>query len=409
MIGERTNEGWELRLRVQGPGRLVGATFLAFWLCGWAVGEAFVLWFLAKGAIALLTGSPPDPGRAPLDAGPALMVGLFLLMWLSLWTIGGIAAAGELLRLLWGEDRILVASGRVTVRWLRGPVRTERTLERHEIRRVFLSGRDDRITLDTERGRVDLSRLGTRTERAEAVTALGAELAIVEAPASVGLPHEWEEIVTPEGQRALVANRATRRRQAQVAGGIALALATLAFVLGRQAFERWDLWIPTGILLAFALGAAAGARWLAIGQWEWYLGSGRLALRKREGSRLTEVFVAQRLLLDVTSDSDGDRWYELSALSDAAPPVPQAITWRTAMRPKNSRSIARVMNDGTRVRELAAWLVRATGLPLDDRTTPEAREVQLAELRTLLENSGRLGRWAGKLVDKLDATRHKTG
>jgi len=67
------------------------------------------------------------------------------------------------------------------------------------------------------------------------------------------------------------------------------------------------------------------------------------------------------------------------------------------------------MNDDSSVRELAAWLARATGLPLDDRTTPDARAAQLAELRTLLENSGRLGRWAGKLVDRLDASRRKTG
>ena len=63
MISERTNEGWELRLRSQGAGRYVSAAFLAFWLCMWAVGETLVLWFLIVGAISILTGRPPEPGR----------------------------------------------------------------------------------------------------------------------------------------------------------------------------------------------------------------------------------------------------------------------------------------------------------------------------------------------------------
>lgn len=409
MIGERTQEGWQLRLRTQGGGRWFGAAFLAFWLCGWAMGETFALWLLVKGAIALLTGTPPEPGRAPLEFGPALLMGLFLLVWLTLWTVGGIAAASELLRLLWGEDRVEVASGRLTVRWFRGPVRTGRTFERHAIRRVLLTGRDDRLAIETERGRVELSGLGTRAERIEAASALRAELRVSEVAGPAALPREWEEIVTPEGQRALVANLATRRRQAQVAGGFSLALASLAFVLGREALRRWDLWIPTGILLAFALGAAAGARWLAVVRWEWHLGSGRLTLRKRAGANLTEVFVAERLALEVTSDSDGDPWYELSALSNAPPRAPAPVAWRTTSRPKNSRSIARVMNDATSVRELAAWLARATDLPLDDRTTPEARAAELVQLRALLESSGRLGRWAGRLVDRLDTHRNKAG
>src|SRR5215831_16294192 len=107
MAVERTIEGFRLTLKSQGAGRYASAAFLAFWLCGWAVGEAFALWMLIRGAWALLTGAPPDAGRAPLAVGPALIAGLFILMWLTLWTVGGIAAMSELLRLLWGEDRLV--------------------------------------------------------------------------------------------------------------------------------------------------------------------------------------------------------------------------------------------------------------------------------------------------------------
>jgi hypothetical protein len=408
MVGERSNEGWRLELRTRGPARYVGAAFLALWLCGWAAGETFALWMLVKGAIAVLTGTPPDPGRQPLEIGAALAMGGFLLVWLSFWTLGGVAAGAELLRLLWGMDRVLVASGRLTVTWSRGLFRRTRAYERHEVRRVILTGRDDRLAIDTERGRVELSGLGTRAERISAAPALRAELGMVESNAAPALPHEWEVILTPEGQRALVANVATRRRQAQVMSAVALLLAGLAFVVGRQAVERWDLWIPTAILGSFAFGATAGAMWLARGRWEWHMGSGRLTLRKRWGGTLTDVFLAHRLVLERTSDSDGDAWYELLALTAAAAPAPAAIGWSTS-RTKGRRSIARVMNDATSVRELAGWLARETELPLDDYTTPEAREAQLAELRALLENSGKLGRWAGKLVDRLDAGRRRTG
>src|SRR5262245_49677542 len=105
MIGERTNEGWELQLTSQGVGRYLSAAFLAFWLCIWAVGESVVLWIVVVGAIALLTGRPPEPGREPLELGPAVMAGAFFVVWLTMWTVGGIAAFLEEMRLLWGRDR----------------------------------------------------------------------------------------------------------------------------------------------------------------------------------------------------------------------------------------------------------------------------------------------------------------
>jgi len=47
------------------------------------------------------------------------------------------------------------------------------------------------------------------------------------------------------------------------------------------------------------------------------------------------------------------------------------------------------------------WLARETGLELNDRTTPAARTQDLAELKATLLQSGRFGRLAAKLVDRL--------
>lgn len=409
MTGERTIEGWELRLRSRDGGRYVSGAFLAFWLCGWAVGESIVLWILIRGAWALVTGTSPQPGRALLETGPALLTGLFLLLWLTLWTFGGIAAALELMRLLWGEDRIRVASGRLSVTWIRGPFRSTRHFERDAIRQVAITGRRGTLSLQTTRSMIELSALGTRSEREEAIVALRSELAIVEPAVPEGLPDAWEEIITPEGERALIASRTVRRTQARVSSMVTLFLAAITFAVGRQVPHRWDLVIPTSILLAITILLTAGTLWLARGRWEWRIGAGRLTLRKRYGSTVSDVFEARRLVLETTSDSDGDPWYELYGLAEAAPPPkPTLVVVRTGDT-KHRRKIARVMSDPSNVRALATWLSRTSGLELDDRTTPQAREAQLAELRALLENAGRFGKWAGKLVDAVSEKQKRAG
>src|ERR1044071_3426706 len=99
------------------------------------------------------------------------------------------------------------------------------------------------------------------------------------------------------------------------------------------------------------------------------------------------------------TDSDGDVAYTLYALGDAEDPSPRhAKAWRPS-RPKNSRAITRVVNDASTGRDRAGWLARETGLALEDRTTPQARAAELAQLRDLLEHSGRMGRWAARRLD----------
>src|SRR5262252_5066551 len=103
---EQTASGTERRLEVSGFGRFFGAPFLAAWLAGWAVGEFFALSVIFKGVRSIL-GGHSHAGAHPVGVGMALGGGLFLLVWLGLWTLGGLAAGSQLLRMLFGRDLLV--------------------------------------------------------------------------------------------------------------------------------------------------------------------------------------------------------------------------------------------------------------------------------------------------------------
>jgi len=71
--------------------------FLSFWLCGWAVGEVMVASGLVLGAMGGLG-----------DEAAGLGAGAFLLIWLTFWTIGGLAALYFLLWQLVGREIITI-------------------------------------------------------------------------------------------------------------------------------------------------------------------------------------------------------------------------------------------------------------------------------------------------------------
>jgi hypothetical protein len=70
-----------------------------------------------------------------------LLMGAFLLFWLSLWTVGGITAMGELLRLTWSEDRIVAGPAGLTLHTSRGPFRKKVDIPRDEVRAIVPSAR----------------------------------------------------------------------------------------------------------------------------------------------------------------------------------------------------------------------------------------------------------------------------
>lgn len=397
MATERTSDGLLARFRACGVGRFFSSGFLIFWLCGWAVGEAFALWLLGNGAVALMSGEPLSSGRAPLQPGPALLIGAFVLFWLALWTVGGVAAIAEVLRLLWGEDRLLVHEGKLRLERRRGPFRFAREFPRDVMARILVVPRGGALALETTRERNVLTTLGTRTEREEAARAFADELALSDsAPASATLPRGWEEVVTPEGDRALVPEGRLRRNQALVLGFLSFLFAAVAAVLLRDAWGAPAL-LPSVVLAAAgAIGLGWGTAWLARGRMEWRIANGRLQLRRRFGGTVRDVFEAERLELAVTTDSDGDEWCSLYAVRGPTEISPVPVGYRAGAERKR---IAAAMNDPTIPLRLGTWLSRVGSIPLTDRSTNAAREQELVMLREQLAASGPLGRFLTRLLD----------
>ncbi|MEA5443603.1 hypothetical protein [Cyanobium gracile] len=375
------------RFRPQGPGRFFVAAFLAFWLCGWLVGEIFALWFLWT---FLATGQG------------ALPVALFLLVWVSLWSVGGATALQHLLRALWSEDRLTVAADGSLERQVRlGPLRHRRALARGSIRcfQVGDGGPGGALVAVLPDRRLEITRLGSSQQRREAADQLNRLLGLrpqpedpVQSPAPVVLPAGWQVLTPSFGSPLLVPDPALRRRHRLVMGLVNLVLWGLLALLVRGGLHGPGVWV-LGIPLALvALACGWGQVWLAFGRLEWRLEPRVLVWQRRFGHRLRTLGEARALELVELVDSDGDRSYRLQATRPPGKPL---------LVDQQSR-------DPASLRQLGAWLAARAHVPFEDQVPTEAeRQAQRAaeheRLRQQLAASGRLGRWAAQQLDRVEA------
>lgn len=375
------------RFRPQGPGRFFVAAFLAFWLCGWLAGELFALWFLWTFLATLQT-----TGQG------ALPVALFLLVWVSLWSVGGASALLHLLRALWSEDRLSVAAdGSLERRVQLGPFSHRRALPRGAIRcfQVRDGGLGGPLVAVLPDRRLEITRLGSPQQRREAADQLNRLLGLrpqAEDPDRAPAPAGWQELTPSFGSPLLVPDPALRRRHRLVMGLVNLVLWGLLALLVRGGLHGPGVWL-LGIPLALvALACGWGQVWLAFGRLEWRLEPRVLVLQRRFGHRLRTLGEARALELDEQVDSDGDRSYRLQATRPPGKPL---------LVDQQSR-------DPSSLRQLGAWLAARAHVPFEDRVPTEAqRQAQRAaeheHLRQQLAASGRLGRWAAQQLDRLEA------
>lgn len=379
------------RFRPEGPARFFVAAFLAFWLCGWLAGEIFALWFLWTFLGTFLT-----TGQGALPAA------LFLLVWVSLWSVGGAAALQHLLRALWSEDRLTVTGdGHLERQVQLGPFRHRVALPKGAILcfQVRDGGFGGPLVAELPGRSLEITRLGSLIQRQEAASQLNRLLGL--RPAAPGdrpaapaiLPAGWQELTPSFGRPLLVPDLALRRRRRLVMGLVNLVLwGLLALLLrgGQAGPGFWAMGIPLA-LVALACGWAQV--WLAFGRREWRLEPRILVLQRRFGHRLRTLGEARALELVELVDSDGDRSYRLLATrSPGGKPL----------------LVDQQSGDPSSLRLLGAWLAARCHVPFEDRVPSEEqrrqqRAAEMERLRLQLAASGRLGRWAAQQLDRAEA------
>src|SRR5262249_8559835 len=147
------------------------------------------------GAWSVVTRQSPGAGHAPVGGIVAIGAGLFLIFWLALWTLGGIAAGREVLRLFFWRGVLLSRRDGLEITHSYGRFRSVEKLPREEIRRFYQTSLKAPLRVETTRGTKVLTQLGTPRERTELEQQLNAEFGLQAQPGTTGaLPKGWCEL-----------------------------------------------------------------------------------------------------------------------------------------------------------------------------------------------------------------------
>ena len=128
--------GYALNITIpqaKGMARWTQCGFLLAWIGGWALGEAFALWTL----MVTFRGGRSGEGLPQFAA-------VFLIVWLAMWTFGGLMAGLQVIRLLFGREEITASTTELTIH--SRPIGRPRQYIAHEVKDL----RDDDATSSIE-------------------------------------------------------------------------------------------------------------------------------------------------------------------------------------------------------------------------------------------------------------------
>jgi hypothetical protein len=369
----RSIEGgrWTATFRPQRRVRFLGTCSIALWLCVWAVGEVFAVGVLLASlglpwgprllhALTSLEASLA-PGVAdriawrefpgPPNAGALALA--FVGVWLAIWTMAGLLAAYQVLRLLASEDWVAWDGTGVEIRRRVGPFRTRRQWRADQIEHVSLSRSDRALLLHTPRATRTLTPWGSRAERAGVRDEIRKVLGSGAHAAGPEIPSGWSVLAADDEGMLLVRDPGARRARAVAAWSTTIALVAGAVFAWYRGYLAEVPGLGGDALALFALlglaGCVAGSAWLSFGGTRIVVRKGAIEFRPGPlAGRSTAILEKLTLVVDHTTDDDGDDWFELQARSG-----------------QQRRTIDRRMNESRKILQLARWIAEQSGAPLD--------------------------------------------
>jgi hypothetical protein len=339
--------GTTTSLRPIGIGRFISAAFLSVWLVGWIVGEVFAIGMLASIASSLtgvFSERLPAWSADMVASGGIAFALLFLLFWLTFWTIGGIVAITHVARSLVGEDVIgLTESGFEIVRRA-GPFARRFAFDRTSIRRLRLRSHDKAVVVDTPKGPRVITTFGMPSDRDALVEWLTTHLGLPPAdPASAAPPATWDVQVEEDVIRLRKIRPGGRLTRAVIAWGLTAAIAYTWYASVDSDHSVGS--IPALMLTVLLVIGAGIVTW---GRREWIVRSGELTFRRSVAMWTAErTFRSARLEVIHETDSDNDSHYKVIVVDDAG-----------------RKTVHSQVHDSGEVVDLAQWLAQRTGFPL---------------------------------------------
>ncbi len=357
-------EGEEILLRPTGWARFFIIGFLAFWLCGWAVGEIFALAVVLAPILGdgfremfpeLRRFLPSKPSMAPWP------VFLFVSIWLVFWTFGGISAFREMLRLLFGRDRFLLRPDGFSLTHAIGPFGKERVFRQGEVETIRITRRNSALVAVSRSKETVLTQGGELQDRewlrdkllsslALPLPSRDSHLAVSVPPGNLDLPKGWEAIPIPGG----VAVGKTRSDQKKGVGclfTVTLIFVAIAAALVQKSGTPAALLSGGGImLLLLGLFLAALTVFVAFVRGEWHARPGSLEwVRMVAGKPQKRIaFPSGSLIIEFSSDSDNDEWFTLVAKSGS-----------------KKKTVTKAMNGAREVVAVGRFLAARSGLPIE--------------------------------------------
>lgn len=107
------DRGDAIRITIPSRKNWFNIFFTGFWLVGWTLGEITVIAMIIAGLVALIAGKGPQTSGG---IGGMFFMGLFILAWLGVWTVGGVFAWRSFLWNLAGKEIVDITYPSITLR-----------------------------------------------------------------------------------------------------------------------------------------------------------------------------------------------------------------------------------------------------------------------------------------------------